>query len=135
MLEVKFDYGSQYAISFRKNHTGVYMHHLPHFDAYMRQHSDFLTAAVHETLIQLGQRIRRRRKARKLSLSQLSKITRIHRTTLGRLELGDPGVSIGNFLAVLEALQELPDIELLVSRPETPRHLRTAPTPFVDQDF
>jgi hypothetical protein len=54
---------------------------------------------------------------------------------LGRLELGDPGVSIGNFLAVLEALQELPDIELLVSRPETPRHLRTAPTPFVDQDF
>lgn len=101
----------------------------------MRQGHDFLTEAVRNTLDQLGQRIRRARKARKLSLSQLEQITRIHRSTLGRLELGDPGVSIGGFLAVLEALQELSDIELLVSRPEVPRHLRAAPSPVVDQDF
>jgi ribosome-binding protein aMBF1 (putative translation factor) len=71
----------------------------------MRQGHDFLTEAVRNTLDQLGQRIRRARKARKLSLSQLEQITRIHRSTLGRLELGDPGVSIGGLLAVLEALQ------------------------------
>ncbi|MDR6738714.1 transcriptional regulator with XRE-family HTH domain [Herbaspirillum sp. 1173] len=101
----------------------------------MRHKPDFLTATVHDTLTQLGLRIRRARKARKLSLSQLEQITRIHRSTLGRLELGDPGVSIGGFLAVLEALQELSDVELLVNRPETPRHLRDAPSPIVDQDF
>ncbi|NQE50626.1 hypothetical protein RB25_05850 [Herbaspirillum rubrisubalbicans] len=101
----------------------------------MHQKSGFHTDLVRETLVNLGHRIRRVRKARKLTLKQLEQITRIHRTTLGRLELGDPGVSLGIFLSVLEALQELSDIELLVSRPETPRHLRNTPKPTVDQDF
>jgi hypothetical protein len=35
----------------------------------------------------------------------------------------------------LESLQELSDIALLVSHPETPRHLRVAAPPELDQDF
>lgn len=101
----------------------------------MHQKKDFFSYSVTVALTSLGARIRRARKARKLSLAQLEQITRIHRTTLGRLELGDPGVSIGIFLAVLEALQELADAELLLSRPETPRHQRETSPPDLDQDF
>jgi transcriptional regulator with XRE-family HTH domain len=101
----------------------------------MRLKNDFTSIAVTEVLASLGQRLRRARKTRKLSLTQLEQITRIHRTTLGRLEMGDPGVSIGAFLSVLEALQELPEIELLVSQPETPKHQRAPSRPIIDQDF
>ena len=101
----------------------------------MRQKNDFTSQAVIDALLSLGMRIRRARKARKWSLSQLEQITRIHRTTLGRLERGDPGVSIGVFLSVLEALQELSETELLVSRPETPKHQRTPSKPILDQNF
>jgi transcriptional regulator with XRE-family HTH domain len=101
----------------------------------MRQNNDFTSQAVIEALASLGARIRRARKARKLSLTQLEQITRIHRTTLGRLELGDPGVSIGTFASVLEALQELAETELLLSRPELPKHRRAPGKPVLDQDF
>lgn len=101
----------------------------------MRQKSDFTSAAVLDTLASLGARIRRARRARKLSLTQLEQMTRIHRSTLGRLELGDSGVSIGVMLTVLEALQTLSDAELLVSHPETPAHLRATSAPQLDQDF
>jgi hypothetical protein len=36
---------------------------------------------------------------------------------------------------VLEALNELADIELLLSKPEMPKHLRSAPKPVLEQDF
>jgi transcriptional regulator with XRE-family HTH domain len=101
----------------------------------MRQESTFTSLAVIEIIQRLGARIRRARKARKQSLSQLEQICRIHRTTLGRLERGDPGVSLGIFLSVLEALQELPEIELILNQPETPKHLRMATKPILDRDF
>lgn len=113
----------------------VFMHQKQDYDAFMRQKNDFSSLAVLDTLLRLGARIRRARKVRKLSLSQLEQITRIHRTTLGRLERGDPGVSMGVFLSVLEALQELAETELLLSRPETPQHQRSAGLPVLDQDF
>jgi transcriptional regulator with XRE-family HTH domain len=101
----------------------------------MRLKAAFLSYSVTVTLANLGARIRRTRKARKLSLTRLEQITRIHRTTLGRLERGDPGVSIGSFLAVLEALQELADTELLLSQAEIPKQRREPSPPDLDQDF
>src|ERR1700693_4546665 len=98
----------------------------------MRQEKNFTTIAVNEVLLRLGERIRRARKSRKQSLTQLEQICRIHRTTLGRLERGDPGVSMGVFLSVLEALQELQDVELVLAMPDTPKHKRTAPAPVLD---
>ena len=111
------------------------MHQNTYNDVHMRQLNDFTTIRVHEVLSRLGERIRRARKAKKLSLVQLEKICRVHRTTLGRLELGDPGVSLGIFLSVLEALQELQEIEMILSAPETPRHKRASSIPILDTEF
>jgi len=116
-------------LDFVWHHDSPYLPNNKHgyinFDVNTNQKNDFTSAAVLEALMHLGACIRRARKARKSSLSQLEQMTRIHRTTLGRLELGDSGVSIGIFPSVLESLGELSDIELLVSHPETPRHQRT----------
>lgn len=101
----------------------------------MRQHADFLKPPVHDTLVNLGRRIRRARKARKLSLSELEQITRIHRSTLGRLERGDPGVSIGGLIVVLEALQVLPEVKLLLNHPERLQQLRSEPPSGGDRDL
>lgn len=101
----------------------------------MRHDPSLLSAPVTGALSRLGERIRRARKSRAISLSDLEAICRVHRTTLGRLERGEPGVSLGVFLAVLEALGELADVELLLARPDTPRHRRETPPPVLERDF
>lgn len=101
----------------------------------MRHINEFSTAAVSESAVRLGQRIKLLRKARSLSLAQLEEKCRIHRTTLGRLERGELGVSTGVLLTVLEMLGELADIELLISQPQTPAHQRSPSAPVLEQDF
>lgn len=101
----------------------------------MRQNGEFSTAAVNDSGQRLGERIRLLRKARGLTLAQLEGMCRIHRTTLGRLERGEPGVSIGVLLTVLETLGDLADVELLISQPEEPRHRRRIAAPVLAQDF
>jgi transcriptional regulator with XRE-family HTH domain len=101
----------------------------------MRSNSDFISLQASEFAVRLGERIRRARKVRKLSLVQLEKLTRHHRTTLGRLERGDTGVSLGVFLTVLESLQALSDVELLLSRPGPEGDERKAAVPVLDPDF
>lgn len=101
----------------------------------MRQNSHFASNSVSEGARRLGERLRRARKAQGLSLSDLERICRIHRTTLGRLERGDLGASIGVLLSVLEALNELADVELVLSKPDTPEHRRAINVPVLDQDF
>ena len=59
----------------------------------------------------------------------------MHRQTLARLERGDPGVSLGVFLTVLEALRELSSVELLVYQPDTPKHLRAGVDEPLERDF
>ena len=101
----------------------------------MRQNADFTSLTVTESIPRLGERIRRARRARKQTLSDLEDICRIHRTTLGRLERGDPGVSVAVLFTVLEALQELSDVELVLSQPETPKHKRSAASPTLERNF
>lgn len=101
----------------------------------MRHDQSFTPFPVLETAERLGERIRKARKAQKLSLVQLEKNCRIHRTTLGRLERGEPGVSLGVFLTVLESLQELSDVELILSQPDKPKHKRVASPPVLKRDF
>jgi transcriptional regulator with XRE-family HTH domain len=101
----------------------------------MRQNAKFTSLQVGETAVRLGERIRRARKARKLSLQTLESMCGIHRTTLGRLERGDTTVSLGILLAVLESLQEISDLELVLSQPETPKHKRKIAVPELDSDF
>lgn len=104
-------------------------------DVYMRQESDFTSLQVREFASRLGERIRLARKARKLSLQRLEQMCRIHRTTLGRLERGDTGVSLGVFLTVLESLKELSDVELILSQPQELKDKRKTSTPILDADF
>lgn len=101
----------------------------------MRHNIEFSTASVVDSALRLGERIRLLRKARRLTLSQLEGMCRIHRTTLGRLERGELGVSVGVLFIVLETLGELADIELLISQPEEPRHSRSIARPVLAQDF
>jgi transcriptional regulator with XRE-family HTH domain len=101
----------------------------------MRHSFDLASSSVTEGARRLGERLRRTRKAQRLTLADLERICRIHRTTLGRLERGDLGVSLGALLSVLEALNEFADIELLVSQPDTPKHRRKVDAPVLDQEF
>jgi transcriptional regulator with XRE-family HTH domain len=101
----------------------------------MRHDPDFTSLAIKETASRLGERVRRARKARGLSLMQLEDQCRIHRTTLGRLERGELGSSLSVLLTVLEALQELSDIELILSQPDTPKHKRAVLPPVLSRDF
>lgn len=88
-----------------------------------------------QSFLRLGERFRLARKARGLTLSMLESKCGIHRTTLGRLERGDLGVTAHVMLAVLEALQELADVELLLTDPAAPRHTRERKTAVLDSDF
>lgn len=101
----------------------------------MRHDPSFNSSAVAESARRLGERIRAARKAQKRSLVELESACRVHRQTLARLERGDPGVSIGVALSVLEALRALSDIELLLSQPETPAHRRTSAAVPLDREF
>lgn len=101
----------------------------------MRHTTDFISLHAADTAARMGARIRRARKARKMSLTQLEHICRVHRTTLGRLERGETSVSLSVLLAVLEALDELADVEMIVSQPDTPKHKRIASAPLLDRDF
>lgn len=101
----------------------------------MRHNQAFNSFAVHGAAQRLGERIRTARKAQKRSLVDLERTCRVHRQTLGRLERGDPGVSLGVFLSVLEALRELPSVELLVHQPDTPTHLRAGVNSPLERDF
>lgn len=101
----------------------------------MRLERGFESISIKEAAARLGERIRRARKARNLTLSGLESICRVHRTTIGRLERGDTGVTLYVFLIVLESLQELSDVELILSQPETPKHKRKVSEPVLDRDF
>ena len=101
----------------------------------MRQKSPLLPLAVTEANKRLGERIRRARKVHKLTLLDLENRCRIHHTTIGRLERGDAGVSLGVFLTVLHSLEELSDIELILTQPEKPKHKRGCAIPILVGDF
>lgn len=100
----------------------------------MRQERDFTSESCKEALARLGERIKRARRAKKLSQGDLEAICRVHRSTLTRLEQGDPGVSLGVFVLVLEALRETGDLELLLSQPEVSNKRKVA-RPQLDRDF
>lgn len=86
-------------------------------------------------LVQLGENLRLACKRRKLTQTMLSERTGISRVTLRKIGLGDPGVSIGHYVAVLSVLglaedllnvarddelgRKLQDIELLRKKGET----------------
>ena len=93
------------------------------------------TILQRQLLLQLGDRLRRLRKARRLSTVEVASRVGISRTTLSAVEAGDPAPSIGNYLRVMSVLGIGSDLALLagdVMHPAPPdsaaaRSLRSPP--------
>jgi len=73
---------------------------------------------VKGSLERLGQRLIVARKLREMTQEQLAGLSDVSPSTLRSLEEGADGVSIGNFLKVLQGLQLLEQVEGLLD----PRH-------------
>ncbi len=73
------------------------------------------TTAVLERqlLLQLGDRLKRLRKAKGLGTVDMARRVGISRTTLGAIEAGDPGPSIGTYLRVMSVLGVSGELALL----------------------
>ena len=67
-----------------------------------------------EKLITLGQQIRARRKALRISATATAEAAGMSRVTLHRIEHGEPSVTIGAYLNAMAAL----DLEFGITRPE-----------------
>lgn len=67
-----------------------------------------------QLLLQLGDRLKRLRKAQGLGTVDMAERVGISRTTLSAVESGDPGPSIGTYLRVMSALGVSGDLALLV---------------------
>lgn len=67
-------------------------------------------AAVQRTLRKLGADIHDARRRRRLPMSIVAERAFTSRSTLQKVEAGDPGVSIGIYAAVLQALGLLDDL-------------------------
>lgn len=98
------------------------------------RHKPYSSQEVISTFQRLGERVRRARKVRGLTLSDLENRCGIHRSTLSRLESGDIGVSFAVLADVLEVLGSLSDLEALVSSPEADK-IPATNIPKLDSNF
>tara|TARA_R110002073_G_scaffold321057_1_gene496965 strand:+ start:3677 stop:3964 length:288 start_codon:yes stop_codon:yes gene_type:complete len=73
---------------------------------------------------QLGENIKLARKRRKLTTEQVSERAGINRTTLYRIEKGDPAVTIGSYFNVLRVLNLEDDFKTLAVDDEFGRKLQ-----------
>jgi transcriptional regulator with XRE-family HTH domain len=76
-----------------------------------------------QLLLQLGDRLKRLRKAQGLGTVEMAKRASMSRTTLGAVEAGDPGPSMGTYLRVMSVLQVSGELALLagdVMQPSPP---------------
>lgn len=73
---------------------------------------------------QLGQNIKLARKRRKLKTGQVSERAGINRTTLYRIEKGDPAVAIGSYFKVFRVLSLEDDFKKLAVDDEFGRKLQ-----------
>jgi len=69
-----------------------------------RSKPKMLSIPARRAVRKLGQDIRDARRRRRLSTALVAERASISRTTLNKIESGEPGVSLGNYAAVLFAL-------------------------------
>ncbi len=79
----------------------------------MSAFKDVTTVLERQLLLQLGDRLKRLRKAQKLTATALAERVGISRTTLGAVEAGDPAPAMGTYLRVMSALGVASDFALL----------------------
>lgn len=66
-----------------------------------------------QLLLQLGDRLKRLRKAQGLGTAEMARRVGISRTTLGSVEAGDPGPAMGTYLRVMSVLGVAGELALL----------------------
>ena len=85
-----------------------------------------LLPKARKILFEVGENIRLARLRRKLSSEQIAERANIGRTTLYKIEKGDPGVSIGSYLQVLMVLSLGEDFLNLAKDDELGRKIQDA---------
>lgn len=70
---------------------------------------------VKSALGAFGQRVAAARKARHVTQTELAHLADVGLSTVVSIEGGHDGVSVGNLFKVLDALDELPQMELLLN--------------------
>lgn len=81
----------------------------------MPAYTDITSVLERQLLLQLGDRIKRLRKAQGINTVEMAKRVGISRTTLAAVEAGDPAPSMGTYLRVMSVLGVAADLALLVS--------------------
>ena len=79
----------------------------------MSAFNDATTVLERQLLLQLGDRLKRLRRAQGLTATALAERVGISRTTLGAVEAGDPAPAMGTYLRVMSALGVASDFALL----------------------
>lgn len=69
-------------------------------------------------LVQMGEQIRLARLRRKISVEMVSERADISRSTLWKIEKGDPSVAIGSYARVLNAIGMIEDLLLIAKDDE-----------------
>ncbi len=78
----------------------------------------------HSVLATLGENIKLARKRRRLTQSLISERAGLSRVTLRKIELGDPTVSLGHYVAVLAQLGLVDDLAQVAMDDELGRKLQ-----------
>jgi|SRR5579862_5841717 len=82
--------------------------------------------SVQRRITAVGQRLRLARLRRRLTTSQVAERAGIARSTLYRIELGDPSVAFGNYATVLFCLGLDEDLDTIAHDDELGRKLQDA---------
>lgn len=75
---------------------------------------------VERALKKLGQDIQDARKRRRISTTLMAQRIGITRVTLGKLEAGDPKVSMGSYALALYVLGKIDELENIIDRTNDP---------------
>jgi transcriptional regulator with XRE-family HTH domain len=92
----------------------------------MKKRADSVLPSLGRILTGVGDKLKAARLRRRYSAEMVAQRAGIARDTLSRMEMGDPGVSFGNYARVLQALRLEQDLNLLAADDELGRKLQDA---------
>jgi transcriptional regulator with XRE-family HTH domain len=92
----------------------------------MREPAGSILPGLSRILSGFGERLKVARLRRRYSADMVAQRAGIARATLYRIELGDPGVSLGNYARVMQALRLDEDLKRLAVDDELGRKLQDA---------
>jgi transcriptional regulator with XRE-family HTH domain len=92
----------------------------------MRGKTDHILPRLARILREWGKRLKAARLRRRYSADMVARRAGIARATLHRIELGDPGVSLGNYARVMQVLRLEQDLDRLAADDELGRKLQDA---------